>query len=207
MKRALIFDLDNTIYPVSSIADDLFRDLFILMDAKATHLTDADKEAAKDQIKRRPYHLVAEEFNFGEELTKTGNDMIRNFSYDGPIHPFEDYHELRSVPLTKYLVTTGFTNLQWSKVKKMGLEKDFEEIHIVDPEKSILTKKDVFADIMKRHDYMPKDLLVIGDDPLSEIKAAIELGIETFLYDPEGRHRDAAVTYRSQKLADVVNYL
>ena len=207
MKRALIFDLDNTIYPVSSIADDLFSDLFILIDAKATHLSEADKEAARDQIKRRPYHLVAEEFSFGDELTRMGNDMIRNFSYDGPIHPFEDYHQLRTLPLTKYLVTTGFTNLQWSKVKKMGLEEDFEEIHIVDPEKSILTKKDVFADIMKRHGFTPEDLLVIGDDPLSEIKAAIELGIETFLYDPEERHRDAAVTYRSQQLADVVKYL
>src|SRR6201995_5435426 len=183
MKKALIFDLDNTIYPVSSIADDLFRELFVLMDKKAVHLSGADMDAAKDQIKRRPYHLVAEEFNFGDELTQQGNAMIRDFSYDGPIHPFEDYHQLRTIPLPKYLVTTGFTNLQWSKVKKMELEKDFEEIHIVDPEKSTLTKRDVFADIMQRQGYTPADLLVIGDDPLSEIKAAVELGIDTFLFD------------------------
>lgn len=207
MKKALIFDLDNTIYPVSSIADDLFRDLFALLDAKALHLSKADIGDAKDQIKRRPYHLVAEEFRFGDELTQQGNEMIKNFSYDGPIHPFDDYHQLRTIPLPKYLVTTGFTNLQWSKVEKMGLEKDFEEIHIVDPERSSLTKKDVFEDIMKRHGYKSEDLLVIGDDPLSEIKAAFELGIDTFLFDPEGRHPDAKVTHRSGRLKDVVMHL
>lgn len=207
MKKALIFDLDNTIYPVSSIADDLFKDLFVLLDAKALHLSPIELAAAKDQIKRRPYHLVAQDFNFGEELTRQGNEMIRDFTYDGPIHAFEDYHQLRTIPLPKYLVTTGFTNLQWSKVKKMDLEKDFEEIHIVDPEKSTLTKKDVFADIMKRHDYLAEDLLVIGDDPLSEIKAAYELGIDTFLFDPEARHPDAVVTHRSAKLADAIKHI
>ena len=207
MKHALIFDLDNTIYPVSAIADDLFKEIFVLLDAKAGHLSKADKEAAKDQIKRRPYHLVAEEFAFSDELTRQGNDMIRNFTYDGPIHAFEDYHHLRAIPLDKYLVTTGFTNLQWSKVKKMDLEKDFNEIHIVDPEKSALTKKDIFADIMSRHAYRPENILVIGDDPLSEIKAAYELGIDTFLFDPEGRHPDAIVTYRSRSLRDVIAIL
>jgi len=32
MKTALIFDLDNTIYPVSAIADNLFRKLFAVLD-------------------------------------------------------------------------------------------------------------------------------------------------------------------------------
>lgn len=207
MKRALIFDLDNTIYPVSSIADSLFKELFVLLDAKTPHLSNADKEAAKDQIKRRPFHLVAEEFGFSDQLTQQGNDMIRNFTYDGLIHAFDDYHSLRTIPLDKYLVTTGFTNLQWSKVKKMDLEKDFIEIHIVDPEKSTLTKKDVFADIIKRHDYTIEEVLVIGDDPLSEIKAANELGIDTFLFDPDGRHPDALVTHRSGSLKHVLALL
>jgi putative hydrolase of the HAD superfamily len=48
--------------------------------------------------------------------------------------------------------------------------------------------------------------LVIGDDPESEIKAAKALGIDTFLFDPDNKYPDAAVTYRSDKLVDIVLY-
>jgi putative hydrolase of the HAD superfamily len=53
----------------------------------------------------------------------------------------------------------------------------------VDPSTSDKTKKEVFADIMKRYGYTPSELLVVGDDPHSEIKAAQELGIDPVLYD------------------------
>jgi putative hydrolase of the HAD superfamily len=89
----------------------------------------------------------------------------------------------------------------------LDIEADFEEIHIVDPETSNQTKRDVFADIMSRHNYTPADVLVIGDDPESEIKAAIELGIDTFLFDPGNMHPDAVVTYRAGYLNDVLKYV
>jgi putative hydrolase of the HAD superfamily len=43
MKRVLILDLDNTIYPVSSIADHLFGKLFKLIDE---NLGEEDRQAA-----------------------------------------------------------------------------------------------------------------------------------------------------------------
>ena len=85
----------------------------------------------------------------------------------------------------------------------LGIEPDFKEIHIVDPEVDQQTKKDVFTRIMATHNYAPEELLVIGDDPGSEIKAAKALGIDTFLYDPENKYPDAQVTYRATTLKDV----
>ncbi len=207
MKKALILDLDNTIYPVSSIAADFFNDLFKLLEQNPDILKGENLEAAKDELQRRPFHLVAAKFNFGEDLTNKGMDMLRNFRFEGPMQPFDDYHKIKTIPLTKFLVTTGFTNLQWSKVQKLDIEQDFEEIHIVDPDISTKTKKDVFADILKRFNYKPADVLVIGDDPESEIKAATELGIDTFLFDYSGKHWGAAATFHSVDLADVLNYL
>ena len=60
---------------------------------------------------------------------------------------------------------------------------DFEELIIVDPIASTLTKKDFFKEIMFRHNLTPDEVLVVGDDLHSEIKAAKELGIATVLYD------------------------
>jgi putative hydrolase of the HAD superfamily len=60
---------------------------------------------------------------------------------------------------------------------------------------------------MRTHDYLVGDLLVIGDDPESEIKAAKALRIDTFLYDPANRYPDIHVTYRSNNLQDVLKLI
>ena len=207
MKKALIFDLDNTIYPVSSIGPYLFTDLFQLLDQHPEILNEATLNAAKDELQRRHYHLVADKYNFGAELTEAGLKLLKNLEYQQPMQPFDAYHQLKGIPLKKFLVTTGFSKLQWSKVKQLGIENDFDEIHIVDPDLSARTKKDVFAGLLLKYGYQPKDVLVIGDDPESEIKAATELGIDTFLFDPGGRHAEALVSYRSKDLNDVVKFL
>lgn len=207
MKQAIILDLDNTIYPVSSIADHLFEKLFALLDENSGEINYEDLVAAKDDLTRRHYHLVADKFNFTPELKAQGINLLSNMEYEMPLKPFEDYRYIQTANIQKFLVTTGFTKLQWSKIKMMGIKDDFAEIHIVDPEKSGQTKKDVFADILKRHNYTAEDVLVIGDDPESEIKAATELGIDTFLFDPENKHAGAVVTYRAVELRDVLKYL
>jgi putative hydrolase of the HAD superfamily len=210
MKRALILDLDNTIYPVSSIADNLFSQLFDTLDQHAEIINTVDINRVnkiKDEMTRRPFQHIADEFELDEELRYKMVDVLKNMTYDLPMQPFEDYSHIRSIPLDKFLVTTGFIKLQMSKIKMLGIEQDFKTIHIVDPEVSRQTKKDVFAEIMLKHQYTPAGLLVIGDDPESEIKAAKALGIDTFLFDPNNKYPDATVTYRSNNLKEVLNIL
>ena len=76
------------------------------------------------------------------------------------------------------------------------MEEDFKEIHIVDPSTSDRTRKDVFADIMKRHGYATSALLIVGDDLYSEIKAAQELEIDAVLYDKHHLHEGATLVPR-----------
>ncbi|HEY9002052.1 MAG TPA: HAD family hydrolase [Mucilaginibacter sp.] len=206
MKKALILDLDNTIYPVSSISENLFGDLFAILDqhAEIINAYEADKvDKIKDEMTRRPFQHIADDHNLDQEVRDKMTDKLRNMAYSQPMKPFDDYQHVRTIPLDKFLVTTGFSKLQWSKVKMLGIEDDFKHIHIVDPDVSQQTKKDVFAEIMQTHHFTPGDLLVIGDDPESEIKAAKALGIDTFLYDPTNKHPHVEITYRSASLRDV----
>lgn len=207
MKRALILDLDNTIYPVSQIADNLFKKLFDLIDREETAGNYADLEKAKDELTRRNFQLVADKYHFSPELKTKGIQLLKDMTYDLPMQPFEQYQHIKSSPHDKFLVTTGFSKLQWSKIKMLDIEADFLEIHIVDPETSQQTKKDVFAAIMQRHNYDANEILVIGDDPESEIKAANELGIETFLFDPADKHPETAATYKNTDLKGFLNFV
>ncbi|MDB5136109.1 MAG: family hydrolase, partial [Mucilaginibacter sp.] len=137
MKRALILDLDNTIYPVSSIADNLFGKLFLVLDEYSDSINMGDKDRVnkiKHEMTRRPFQHIADEFGLGRDLRARIIDTLKNTTYDAPMQPFEDYAHVRTIPLDKFLVTTGFVKLQLSKIKMLGIEQDFKNIHIIDPE-------------------------------------------------------------------------
>lgn len=204
MKKAIILDLDNTIYPVSSISGNLFEAVFGFVDTLAEEIGTEKIEKAKAEMQRRPYQQVAEKFNFSEAAKNKGLDLLKDLEYALPMQPYEEYKYISETPIDKYLVTTGFTKLQWSKIRLLGVEADFKAIYIVDPQISSETKKDIFAMIMSNNNYRPEELLVIGDDPESEIKAAGSLGIDTFLFDPDDRHPGAIVTHSSKSLKDAV---
>lgn len=200
-KKALILDLDNTIYGVPTIGDALFRPLFALIEKSGAHKAEVD--AIKSDLMRRPYQTVARQYGFSPELTRQGLELLSGTPYTGPIAAFEDYRHTRDLPCTRFLVTTGFTTLQWSKIRGMGIEEDFKEIHIVDPLITKQTKKDVFADILQRHRYAPPEVLVVGDDPESELKAALELGIEAVLYDKYGRYPEGNMVPRIEDFGEL----
>lgn len=207
MKRALIFDLDNTIYPVSSIAAVNLKELYELIDKYAGHLSDEELARSKDDLTRRAFGWVADHYNYSDKLRSKGIAHLENQTYDLPMHAFEDYHRVKTFPIEKYLVTMGFSKLQWSKVKMLRIEGDFKAIYIVDMQLSLKTKKDIFNEIMQTNGYTVDEILAVGDDPDSEIKAARELGIETFLFDPENRYPNAEATYRSTSLLDLLTIL
>lgn len=189
-KKALLFDLDNTLYPVPSIGEELFKPVFDLI-AKEH---EEDLDAIKKEMMGTPFRKVAEKYGMSKELTGKAIAIQDELEYNKPIATFEDYHIISEIPCERFLITTGFYKMQQSKVKNMGIADDFKEFHIVDPTQT--SKKEVFADIMRRYNYKPEELLVVGDDPESELKAAAELGIDTVLYGPEEGKDTSQVTYK-----------
>jgi putative hydrolase of the HAD superfamily len=187
-KKAIILDLDNTIYAVPSIGERLFSSLFKLIAESGAYKGSFD--TLKDEIMRIPFHKVAEEYQFSQELIRSCIDLLRTLVYDGPAQPFPDYRCVKELPVDRYLVTAGFTRMQQSKIEQLGISKDFKQIYIVDHDVSGQTKKDVFEQLIKDHRYAKQEVLVIGDDSESEISAAKELGIDALLYIHDG-HAEA----------------
>ncbi|MGV3706452.1 MAG: HAD family hydrolase [Arcticibacter sp.] len=204
-KKALILDLDNTLYSVQSIGDELFKPLFELIEK--TGEFSGDMNQIKADIMRKPFQLVAEDYQFSEDLIRQSTELLQDLTVEGKIEPFEDYAELKKLPIDKFLVTTGFMKLQQSKVQGMNLDDDFKEIHIVDPATSKLSKKDVFIGIIKRYEYELEEVLVIGDDPDSEIEAGIVLGTPVLLYDKLNRVDDAGTTEKIRDFRQLADYL
>lgn len=198
-KKAIIYDLDNTIFPVNSIGDKLFGPLFDLIANSGQHNNSMD--IIKHAIMRTPFRLVAQRHNFTDELTQKGIDIQETIDYKDEMNTFEDYPEIKNIPGERFLVTTGFRTMQLSKIRQLGITEDFKEVHVVNPVET--TKKEVFADILKRYNYQPDEVLVVGDDPESEIAAAKVLGIPTVLYDKNDTQDASAADYKISHFAEL----
>lgn len=185
-KSALIFDLDNTIYPVHSIAHKLFKSLFAHIGQSGEFK--GNFEEIVTEIQRTPFEKVAEMFSFSQKLFNECVNLLVDLSYNEAMYFFEDYKIARRLPQRKFLVTSGFTKLQNSKIDRLKIRNDFEKIIIIDRQIVPLTKKDVFTLILKENKLSKKEVLIIGDDLSSEIQAGNELGIDTILYDRNGRY-------------------
>lgn len=198
-KKAIIYDLDNTLYPVSAIGEKLYGPVFNTIIESGLH--DDELDEIKKGTMRTPFRLIAEKHNFSPELTRQCIAIQEQLTYNEPIATFEDYPEIATIPGERFLVTTGFKTLQNSKIKQMGIAQDFKEIHIVDP--LTTSKKEVFEGILTRYNYSPGEVLVVGDDPESEIAAAKALGIPTVLYDKLNTQNAASADYKINHFKDL----
>lgn len=203
--KAIILDLDNTIYPVHSIGDKLFETLFKLI--SNSREDKGRMEEIKNEIMRKPFQVVAKQFGLSEGLIIKGIELLKDLSYEALMNPFDGYEKMREIRIDKYLVTTGFRKLQQSKVERLGIENDFIEIHIVDPMTSSQTKKDVFATIIKNHHYLKGEVVVVGDDPDSEISAANSLQLDAVLFDELNLHPEVTTNQRVTNYNELLSVL
>jgi len=183
MIKALILDLDNTIYPAESISAALFKSLYKLMADYRDEISEDDMQKARQDMSKQPFQKIAEKYDMPEELKEKGIQLLRELTYEGPIHAFEDYQFVKDIPVEKFLVTMGFTKMQQCKIDGLKLNQDFKETIVNDPDQTEDTKKEVFQQLLEKYKYEPQEVVVIGDDPESEIKAGKELGLITVLYD------------------------
>lgn len=199
-KKAIIFDLDNTIYPVSSIGAHFFEPLFQQIADSGEQF---DLGAIRAHVQRKPFQYVAEKYGMSQDLRDRAMHLLSELTYDKPMQWYPGYEQIRALPFRKFLVTAGFTKMQFSKIRQLGIEKDFEAVYIIDPTVGNETKKSKFADIMEANAFNPNEVLVIGDDYHSEIQAAKELGLDAVLYDSLGLFKDVTDVRRITSLEEL----
>jgi putative hydrolase of the HAD superfamily len=192
IKKALIFDLDDTIYATKSVVEDMYKELYTFLEGRV----DANIISnIKEDIKTTPFHVIADRYALQKNIKDEGLKICLDMDYNGSMEPFADYQLTKNNSAERFLVTAGYTKLQKGKIRQLGIGNDFKEIFIPDPYTSELTKTDVFKHILATYHYEPSEVLVIGDNPETEITAGRELGMETYLYDNEGKYSPALADY------------
>lgn len=203
MKKAYFIDLDNTLYFTKPNVDVLLGPVYNLLAEEDLGISDSDFEKAKEEMLRIPFQKVAQKYNFKQVAVDKAIAYLKERELAVPMDVHDEYHFIRDLMGLKFIVTAGFEKTQRTKVNVLGITDDFDEVFVLDHTQMDGTKKDIFLLVMKKYQLNPEDVLVIGDDAESEIKFGLELGMETFLFDPDQKYLDAKTTYHSITFKDI----
>ena len=200
MKNIFFIDLDNTIYFTKPNEEQLMGGLYNVLENEDLGISDEKYREGKAEMLRTPFQKVAAKYGFKQSAIDNAIKYLVTGEVTAPLNPSEDYHYIKNLKGRKFIVTAGFLRKQTTKVKMLGISDDFEELYVLDVTTSNQNKKDAFEALIKKHNLNPEEILVIGDDAESEIKFGLELGLSTFLLDPENIHPNAKTTFRGTDL-------
>ena len=193
--RAVIFDLDNCIMAADEAGVNFFDSAFAAI-AEANKARGAQAippeilQTAFVECWFTAFDAVAEKYQFSQEMIQAGWAEFSQLKINCPIFGYGDLDALAEINLPKFLVTSGFAALQNSKIDALGFShfmpqhpkraKYFTEIVIdtIDRPPN-LGKERIFRNIMEKYTLNAQDILVVGDNPVSEIAAGNRLGMTT----------------------------
>ncbi|MFP4055890.1 MAG: YvcK family protein [Candidatus Brocadiia bacterium] len=218
--RAVIFDLDDTLYDCTGLLVEAAR----LRAAKAmveAGLPCTPGEAYRKQLeledqlgpRGRVFERLADLYGLGREAVDRALDAYNSDEVD-EIELFPDVvptiHELRSRGIKVFLVTGGVHRRQEIKIRVLGLESLCDAILINDIERGTLFEE-CYEQLLREHDLQGDEVLCVGDRLHVEIKAANTLGLITcqMLHgrysglQPRGELEEPA--YRIERVAQVLD--
>jgi FMN phosphatase YigB (HAD superfamily) len=177
---AIIFDLDNCLADASEVGRPLVEPMFAaIRTANDGRLTDVELEKAFDDTWRLALDVVAEKHRFSQAMLDAGWAAAKDLAVATPMQGYADLPVLRELDLPLFLVTSGFRRLQESKIDALGLRSVLTAFVDAIDEPDRQGKQGLFAHIVATHAFTPASVLVVGDNPASEIAAGNALGMPT----------------------------
>jgi FMN phosphatase YigB (HAD superfamily) len=209
MIKALIFDLDSCLAAADEAGENLFAPAFqAIRLANHGEVAEEQVRAAFKDCWRFPFDSVAEKYGFSPAMRAAGFAAFRTIEVHQTLHGYGDLHELEQLPAELFLVTSGFRRLQESKVKALGIAHLFTAIHIDAIDEGICGGKlPAFERILHERGFQPGQVLVVGDNPNSEIAAGNRLGMATIQTLRPGVPPSSAATHRIRTLSELKRFL
>ena len=224
MIKAVLFDLDDTLYRERDFVDQSFRSVAVVMEK---YLADRRKIREKREAEHIPSDESREELfkQMIELMEREGrgeifNRLCEHYNVDIPVQELvKIYRETKPV-LSLYpdgeaflsqlekahiktgLITDGNAQVQHNKIRALGLDK---RLDVVLASYDLgLRKPDtgVYVHCLEKLRCRPGEAVYIGDNPLKDFIGARKLGMKTVrIIRPEGLHmwRDAKEGYEADQ--------
>lgn len=190
-RAGVIFDLDNTLFRTSDIPQTFVDPIIEAITSLRPNIQRPWIEEFRAALFRSAFDVVRERFGLSREEYKAAFDVYLKLEIPAEIELqlFPDASDILQVLLQegipRALLTRGFRNLQKSKINRLSLNRFFsEEMIFVDAVEDASTRPGQVAYLRRIAEVwksLPQRIMVVGDDPHAELKAALELGMEAVL--------------------------
>ncbi len=191
--KAIIFDLDDTLYDCSGTLVLKSKKLAAKIISKAIKCSETEAFQLQLELEGRLgpkadiFREIANLYNLPEEFCREISNIINALDVGGAVlfpDTMDSINELKKVGYKLFLVTFGNRKMQEKKIKALGLERAFDKIIITD---NPLGKEKCFREILTKYDLKPEQVLCVGDKIKDEIEVGKKLGMSTALMK-HGRH-------------------
>jgi FMN phosphatase YigB (HAD superfamily) len=206
--KALIFDLDSCLAAADEVGGQLFEPAFQAI-RSVNHGTVAEEQlqSAFKDCWRFPFDHIADKYGFSPVMRGAGFAAFKQIEVRHAMQGYGDLHELAQLPARLFLVTSGFRRLQESKVKALGIAHLFTAVHIDAIDEGQGTGKfPIFEIILRDHSFRTDEVVVVGDNPDSEIAAGNRLGLVTIQTLRPGVPPSSAAIHRIHTLAELKRF-
>ncbi|MEK6914827.1 MAG: uridine diphosphate-N-acetylglucosamine-binding protein YvcK [Nanoarchaeota archaeon] len=181
--KAIIFDLDNTLYDNEFLTESVLDKVVSLMIEKGMKCNIEEginrfKEIINLNPNSNKIKELAESFGcYDENIINAGNDIYRNPDFEELVI-YSDTKEVLEKLKGNYkliLISQGNFESQNKRIDILGIRDYFDEILLSNHG----MKKENFEKILNKSGFKPNQILVVGDRIDNEIKIGNELGMKT----------------------------
>jgi putative hydrolase of the HAD superfamily len=174
--KLLIFDLDNTIFDTyGQIKRHILEGMIGRM--RRVGLTERQEKILREKYAFIGFKILAKQIGLNKRVFEEGMHAYRYIDVS-KITPYRDAAIIPKLPGKKVLVTSGIPKIQNKKVDILGIRGYFDEV-IIDESSSLRNKQRIFKSLLKKNELQPKEAVVVGDSPESELSAGKNLGMVT----------------------------
>jgi len=203
--KAIFFDLDDTLYDYSSSSGYSKDKVFSYLLNRHPHLKQEDilssyekiiQDAVEEEVKGT-YGAWDRQKRFSRLLLSIGlkNDglskkLVTIFAKARAesSKPYPDTQDVLSKLGKKYVlgvITNGPSVYQREEISLLKLETYFSHILIAEEVGFRKPAKEIFQTALEKVARHPEEAVMVGNNPMEDIKPAKKLGMETVLFDPK----------------------
>lgn len=204
--NGVLFDLDHTLWDYHKNSRETLNDMYVgfgletrlqagfddfhdvFQDINATLWNQYDRGLIpRDAIRRDRFNTILGHFSVTDPALSL--DLSNAYVNEGPkkgnlIEGALEVLEYLHPRYPMFIVTNGFEEVQFTKVKSAGLEKYFREIVISDRVGHKKPSPEIFHYVVDTHGIPHRNLIMIGDNMLTDIAGAVRAGIDSVLFNP-----------------------
>jgi putative hydrolase of the HAD superfamily len=219
-----LFDLDRTLWDFDANAENNISTLidryklevgdkksFYQKYDQINHRLWADYEKgilSKEKLRGERFHMTLLEYGIDNRVLaeEIGEQYLREMPNQKILmpHAYEVLTSLRERGARMALISNGFKEVQYTKIKNSGIDHFFDAVLISEEQGVHKPSPIIFKRALNAISGIKSETIMVGDDFANDIEGAMIFGIDQFFYNYKSLPCDGGPTYNSSDLRDLL---